>query len=307
MRFLFLLVLHVAAFCCFAAEDPVKVSASAPSQVTEGQRFQLIFTVQNAQADSFSLPKMKAVRLISGPSRSSSSSTRIVGGRMVMSTSVSLVYIAVADKRGKVTIPAASLWVKGKKYTTNTLDINVQSAGEQQKKQAEAKKKAEEQNNKIPQALADEVSGQDLFVKTEWEDKEVYAGSHNNLVYKLYYRVNVAGWDNIEWPKYKNCEATDAGVARNGRYGQAKVNGVVYNTVIIAKKDIVPAKTGNLTIDNGAIDVIVNIPNKNDFWGGYHRAGKRLVIPGISTKVKPLSEKKAPVQQHPLQQPHWNL
>lgn len=307
----YLLYTIIGLLCCLWsgvwAQDNVKVTASAPSQVTEKQRFQLIFTVHNAQADSFRLPKMKTVRLISGPTKNSSSTMQLEGGRVVSSTSVSLVYTAIADKKGKVTIPSASIWSKGKKYTTNEVQIEVLSMSDQQKKEAEAKKQAEQQKNKIPQAQADEVAGDDMFIRTEWEDGDVYADAHNNLVVKLYYRVNVAGWDNIEWPKFKNCEVTDAGVARNGRYGRAQVNGVTYNTVIIGKKDVVPSKVGKLTIDSGSIDVILNIPNKNDFWGGYHKASKRLVIPGISTTVKPYSEKSTPVEPRAIEQPHWNL
>lgn len=299
-------VLTMVSFGAFAAAD-VKVTASAPSVVTENQRFQLIYTIHNAQADSFRLPKIKSFKLISGPSKSSSTSTQIVGGRIVSSTSVSLTYIAVAEKKGTITIPAASIWSNGVKYTTNTVSITVQSQTEQQKKQADAKKKAEEQRQLQLQAEADEITAEDLFIRTEWDADNVYADNHNNLVIKLYYRVNVAGWDNIVWPTSKNCEVTDAGVARNVRYGRAQVNGTLYNTVIIGKKDVVPAKNGKLTFNSGELDVIVTVPNKNDFWGGYHRVVKHMVIPGIVTSVKPASEKPVQVEEKPVEQPHWNL
>lgn len=304
---LYLVFCLVSAISFEVAAADVKVTASAPSVVTENQRFQLIFTIHNAQADSFRLPKVKSLSLISGPSKNSSTSTQIVGGRVVSSTSVSLVYIAVAEKKGTITVPAAAIWSKGKKYTTNTVTIKVESQSEQQKKQAEAKKQAEEQRQRMLQAEADEITAEDMFVRTEWESDNVYAENHNNLLIKLYYRVNVAGWDNIVWPTAKNCEVTDAGVARNARYGRAQVNGTLYNTVIIGKKDIVPAKSGKLTFNSGELDVIVNVPNKNDFWGGYHRVAKQLVIPGIVTSVKPSSDKPSQVEEKPIEQPHWNL
>ncbi len=307
-NYLLLLVVFLLSLPAIAGNDDlVKVTASAPSQVVEGQRFQLIFTIHNAEADSFRLPKMKSVRLISGPSKNTSYTTKTVGGRMVASRSVSLVYIAVADKKGNISIPAAFIWSGGKKYETNVVDVKVLSQTDQQKKQEEARKKAEQQRNVVPQAKDDEIVAEDAFIKTEWENGDVYAGSSNTLVITLYYRVNVAGWDNIEWPKVKGCEVTDAGVARNSRYGRAKVNGIVYNTVVVGKKDIVPAKAGKLTIDSGELDLIVNVPNKNDFWGGYHRVNKRMVIPGISTKVKPATEKTEPVQEKPTVEPRWNL
>lgn len=289
------------------AGGAVNVTASAPSIVTEGQRFQLIFTIHNAQADSFRLPKIKSLKLLSGPSKSSSTSTQVVGGRIVSSTSVSLVYIAVAEKKGTVTIPAASIWSNGTKYTTNTVTITVQSQTEQQKKQAEAKKKAEEQKRLQEQAEADEITAEDMFIRTEWENDKVYAENHNNLLVKLYYRVNVAGWDNAEWPSAKNCEITDAGIARSSRYGRAQVNGITYNTVVVRKMDVVPAKAGKLSFASGELDVIVNVPNRNDFWGGYHRVSKHMVIPGIVTSVKPASEKPQQVEEKPVEQPHWNL
>lgn len=304
---LFILLFSILSVSCsFASSDNVKVTASAPSQVVENQRFQLIFTIYNATADSFKLPKIKGLKLISGPSKSSSSNTQIVGGRIVSSTSVSLVYIAVADKKGTIKVPSANIWCNGTKYTTNDLTLTVTSQSDNQKKIEQ--KKSVEKKQSIPQASADEISGEDVFIRTEWESENVYENSHNNLIIKLYYRVNVAGWDNVEWPKCKNCDVTDAGVARNSRYGRAQVNGVLYNTVIVGKKDVVPSKTGKLNVSNGSLDVIVNVPNKNDFWGGYHRVSKNIVIPGVSVTVLPESDKKEEEKsdENPVEL-HWNL
>lgn len=309
IRFIIILVFSFLSLSQFglSAKETVKVTASAPAVVTENQRFQLIFTIHNAQADSFRLPKIKSLKLLSGPSKNTSTSTQVVGGRIVSSTSVSLVYIAVAEKKGSVTVPAASIWSNGTKYSTNTLTITVQSQTEQQKRQIEAKKKAEEQKRLLEEAEADEITAEDLFIRTEWEGDKVYAGCHNNLLIKLYYRINVAGWDNAVWPDAKNCEITDAGIARHSRYGRAQVNGITYNTVVVRKMDVVPEKTGKLSFGSGELDVIVNVPNRNDFWGGYHRITKHMVIPGIVSSVKPASEKPQQVEDKPVEQPHWNL
>ena len=297
---LWLLFLQVASAVC----QSVSVTVSAPQKVVVNQRFQLIFTIHNARPDSFSMPRMKHVKLLSGPSVGSSSSTQIVGGRMAYSTQVSHAYIAVADKKGKMMIPKAEFWIKQKKYETQEISIEV--VDENEKQQAGKSRLPNENKPKIPEALADEVQGQDVFVKTEWQDENVYAGEHNTLVMKLYYRINVAGWDNLELPKYKNCEVTDAGIARNRRYGTAVVNGVKYNTVIIAQKDIVPDKAGRLVIGSGTVDIILNVRNKNDFWGGYHRASKKLTIPGLTVTVK-RGDEKPKKQEETIPEMHWNL
>ena len=102
------------------------------------------------------------------------------------------------------------------------------------------------------------------FVKTEWENGDVYVGGDNALLIKLYYRVSVAGWNNLQLPKFKNCEVSDGEISRNTRYGTAQVNGISYNTVVIIKKIIKPGK-GKLSIGSGDLDIVVNVPNKNDF------------------------------------------
>ena len=308
-RFVALLLTLFAVVRPICADNDISVTASAPRQVAENQRFQLTFTVNNAQPDSFRLSKMKHIKLLSGPTRSSSSSTQIIGGRMLYSATISLNYVAMADKKGDFVIPGAAIWIKGKKYISNELEIKVvgaESNGDNSSQQQKNRQQERGNSKSLSEAAADEVSGEDVFVKTEWENGDVYAGGDNALLIKLYYRVSVAGWNNLQLPKFKNCEVSDGEISRNTRYGTAQVNGISYNTVVIIKKIIKPGKEGKLSIGSGDLDIVVNVPNKNDFWGGYHQVNKHLVIPGSVVKVRPESERPIePSSKNPEQ--HWNL
>ena len=87
--------------------------------------FQLTFTIKNADAKSFSPPKFTNFKVLAGPSTSSSSNIQFINGKMSRSTSYSYTYTLQPTKVGKFTIGSASCMIKGKKITSNSVQMQV--------------------------------------------------------------------------------------------------------------------------------------------------------------------------------------
>lgn len=295
----------LAFFVCFSISlfgQDLKVKTSIPTEIYVGEYFKIVYSVNNSTIDSFRLPKIKHLKLVSGPSKSSQSNTQIFGGKVLTTSSISLTYVAVIDKKGQITLPSASIWYKGKVYKSNSISIDVL-----EKSDAKEKENNSNKGNQLKEATADEISAEDLFVRSEFDNKVLYEGQNHTLTIKLYYRVNVNGWNNLHLSKLKNCDISDIPVKRNQMYGSTYVNGILYNTVILVKKQIKPLTIKTFKIEKGSVDVIVNLPNKNDFWGGYHKVNKSLVIPGLVLDVKSAKEKPIELNNDSNEQQRWNL
>lgn len=285
--------------------DNAPVVVTIPKEVIENQKFQIAFSIKNVIPDSFSLPKIKHVSLISGPYKRTNTTPVISGGRIKYLTTTSLVYVAVADKKGKYSIPQASMWSRGNIYKSYQVELSVISQADQQKRIDVEKKKSEQVKSQIPEASLNDLTAEDVFVKTELEKNDVVENEHNSLILKLYYRVNVSGWDDLHLPKAKHCDYVQASLSNASRYGKAVVNGRTYNTYILDKLDFVPSKKETISFDNGDVTIYLNVLNKNDFWGSSHKVRKNLIIPGVSFDVK--ESKKASEPQPETEMPHWNL
>ena len=102
----------------------VYVKAEYPSVVTAGDQFTVMFTV-NAGGGEFSAPAFKGFYKLMGPETSYSSSTQIINGKVSTQTSYSYVYYLQAVNEGKFALAPATLTVKNKTYSSDSLRIEV--------------------------------------------------------------------------------------------------------------------------------------------------------------------------------------
>jgi len=88
-------------------------------QIVVNNFFQVTFTLENANGDSFTPPDFGSIEVLSGPSQSSQVS--IINGRR--SQKASFGYGLNVSKPGKYTIKSASINVAGKIYRTKPITI----------------------------------------------------------------------------------------------------------------------------------------------------------------------------------------
>ena len=93
-------------------------------QIVENGYFQLTFTLNNAQGANFKAPSFRNFDVLSGPSRSMS--TTIINGNATRKVAYN--YSLQPKKIGKYTIGPASIVVNGKTLKSNAVKIDVVKA-----------------------------------------------------------------------------------------------------------------------------------------------------------------------------------
>ena len=125
MRYYFILFLFFILFF-FSVEgvNASKISVNIrvdKSRITLDDRIQLTISVEGSSSPGDpQLPSLDAFDVISS---GRSSRIQIVNGRMT--SSIDFNYILIPKKKGRFTIPPISLKVKGRKYTTSSVAIEV--------------------------------------------------------------------------------------------------------------------------------------------------------------------------------------
>lgn len=288
MRIFFLFILLLA-IPDLQAQLKVDAKVSAPEKVDVGQLFTVTFSLENAKADSLKIPKMKHLKLLAGPVTKHKTNTYIYQGRLVQTISTYLSYKAKADKKGKQEIASASIWHNGKIYKSEPTQIEVEDPEE---RLAKEKKKYKEQLERIPFATFDELAPEDIFVKYEWENKNVVVDRPNVLLLKLYYKVDVLGCDEIDLPKTGLCACESKAMNADAKYSQAVVNGIAYYTAVVKKYIITPKHMGECMIESTDMMAYIRLQNKNAYLGGTKQVKRRLVVPGLLFNVLSEHEEK---------------
>ena len=97
-----------------AANDDVKLTASAPPSVIMGKPFQITFTA-NAKVTDFMAPAITNFDILAGPFKSESHSTQIINGNLTSSVSITYTFTLQAQSTGTFTIPSATITQEDRK------------------------------------------------------------------------------------------------------------------------------------------------------------------------------------------------
>jgi hypothetical protein len=272
-------------------------TASAPSVVSTGQQFQ--FTVEGSERGDVKLPSMSNFQLLGGPYSSYSSHSQWINGKMTQKTLVSYTYVFRALKEGTFTIPAATVKVGRKEYSTNEVEIVVnsgaagQAPGTAQGGQGTGNQADSEDGTSI--SSSDE---EPVFLRVIPSKKEVYVGEQFVSSLKVYTRVNTRpGSSSSDLPYegfYKKSLDPDANAQ------QQEINGQPYVTQVIQRHILIPQKSGNLVIAPYESDWMIQKRVQRQggnplddffddpFFSSYQDVPVTLATPPVTIKVKPL-------------------
>lgn len=121
MRTLSLLfIINLLACTCFA-QEMVFSTRPAAKKVGIQDRFEVRYSIQNANVQRFSLPTLTDFDVVGGPMQSQS--TSYVNGER--SSSIELTYIFKAKRKGTLVIPGGIAIMDGKQYRSNDVSIEV--------------------------------------------------------------------------------------------------------------------------------------------------------------------------------------
>ncbi len=292
------IVIAVSSLLTVYAQD-YQASASAPSHVVVGQRFNLTYTC-NEKA-TINLPNIQDFTLLGGPQVSSNSSIEIINGRMSRSSTYSYTYVLQAVKEGSFEIPAAVAVINGKNIRTNQVTIHVGAGNIQQNQQ-------QTQRGQTQTPANTQLNKEDFFIKAYASTTNPYVGEQVVVNYKLYLPAQVHRYQasikknpsSIGFWTYDLSDPQAEPVQTN-----ETVNGKQYTVIDLYSIAVFPQKSGRLTISPLEIQTIIQIPVQqqrsndpwdmffnNPFFGGGRMQNVELPISSnsVSFTVKKLPE-----------------
>ncbi len=282
-----------AIFSAFGA-GKIVFQASCPLTVAMGEPFRVEFQLNASPEDgSFQSPDFAGFDVIAGPAVSTGYSFSSINGSMTRSVSYTVTYVLMPQKAGNATIGAASIKVDGTEYHTKAQPVEVvnegQSTGGNTPQGA-----SEEQARPQQQANTTKIAPEDILLRTIVSRTSVYKGEPLSVMFKLYVRVNVVGFEDVKFPSFNGFWAQELDLT-NQRVKRETYNGKVYDTQIAREFLLYPQQTGTLTIDPASLTAIAQVVtqsrNYDPFFGPGHdvyNVPRKIQSQKVTIDVKPL-------------------
>lgn len=251
------IVLFIATIPIMAQNATVTATVSS-NKVGLSDRFKYTIEVTNsADAKDFRPPSLTDFRILGGPNQSMSYQN--LNGNI--SQSVAYSYILQPKELGKFTIGAAYVKVNGQTLTSKPITIEVID------KPATTDNAKDQKSSSSPTTDLETYLKDNVFIKTEVSDDEVYKGENIAVTLKLYVNNNGSiygprGFQNIITPKYDGFYAEEIDLP-DQQIKTEVINGVSYHVNIIKKTILTPQRSGSLEVDPLSIDAIFAVITKS--------------------------------------------
>lgn len=281
-------------FSTYSWSQVTFVSEVSRNSIGINERVEVRFSL-NQDGDNFNPPNFENFKVVGGPMQSVSQSW--VNGRTSFSKSYS--YYLIPEKKGDLTINAATITYKGVTYKSNSVTVKVGEAVQQQQQQQNYGYGRGSQQQQPQQQIDPSKIGQGIFLEREISNSSPYLNEPITVVYKLYVSHN-AGVRNIRQaalPKYKNFwnHTIDE---KEMRVQVGNFKGKEYRYITLQKVVLLPQKDGSLNLDPFELDLeIESTTGRYDIFG-YPQvtvSEKKYTTGSKTINVKPL-----PLENQPL-------
>lgn len=268
MKYLISLLFILSA--AFLQAQDVTVTVDCPPIIRTGEPFQMAVQV-NANASTPKFPPMDAFTILRGPSRSQSSQTSIVNGKVSQSMSLTFTYIAQASKEGTQVIPPVEVTVDKKTYQSQPVTVQVVAGN------ASTQPGASQQSTVPSQADNSQVQAdnRDVFVSVIPNRTKLYQGEYLTATVKLYSKLSISSLTNVVFPTFEGFFKQEIETPPLRNLDPETVNGTTYYTGVIQRFVLFPQKSGTLTINPCTMEVGIQqrVQTRSrsifdDFFGG---------------------------------------
>ena len=208
-------------------------------EVVEGNVFELFFTLKNANGQMFRPPSFNGLKVVSGPSRSTS--TSIINGKM--SSEMSFSYTMLAEKPGKYVIRPASIRAGNKTLSSNPVQVTVVKARKPK-----------------PGTKGLQNTGEEIFITAELSDSVIFVGQQLLVDYKVYTTKNIEAYNLVSESDYGGVFFQE--IRRfNKQTMRVAINGTQYVSQVVKRVAVFPQQAGVLEIEPFVLQL--GIENKN--------------------------------------------
>ena len=289
------------------AQD-VQFTAQSKAVAVVGETFTLIYTL-NAQGSNFRGPNIQGLDMLSGPNTSTSSSIRMINGSTSMSITYTYTYLLQATREGSFSIPAATVSVNGKQYSSNALSIKViKNSGS-----SGAQNQGATNQNRGTGSSGTGVTGSsnDVYVKAFASNSSPLQGEGIVITYKIFTKVPIAQINISKLSSFSGFWSQNL-MKENDKLQQTTqvIDGEQYVVADIRKIALFPLKSGRLVIDPLELACVAQVrrqtktrtgdPFFDDFFNdsffnsGVANVEKTLKSNPVIISVRPLPEEGKP-------------
>lgn len=256
-KYLFFFILSLLSLGINAQE--VTFRASAPNTVAKGDNFRLVYTLRGGEGSNINVPEtIKGFDILYGPAVSSSYSTQIINGKATTDSSESYIYTMTAASEGTFTIPAATIRVNGKTYTSNSIQIKVLPPD----KNAKAAQQGGGNQGGQPSessSTAQKISSSDAFIRAIVSKSKVYEQEAFTVTFRFYTTLQVSDIGKIEFPEFEGFMVEDQDLPPTRQLTMEHYNGRNYYSVDLRRTLLFPQRSGKITIPSGKIEMVFNV------------------------------------------------
>ena len=145
-----------------------------------------------------------------------------------------------------------------------------------------------------------------MFLKTIVSKRNAYVGEEINVSYKLYFNVNIRGYNLDSVPANAGFWNEDFDMPRQPSVHSEVVNGVNYNVAVIRKTALFPTRSGKLTIEpiQMTIETVVRSKRnkRNSFFDNFFDDpfNSRAVKQTVSSKPVTINVQSTPTDGKPV-------
>ncbi|MEZ4885799.1 MAG: BatD family protein [Chitinophagales bacterium] len=257
-------------------------------QVTEDNRFEISYTLQNANMDDFQAPDLSDFFVVSGPNKQQS--VQIINGKMTQSASI--IYYLMPKKQGVFYIPSATVNSNGKALRSAKVKVVVAKGSGQNKQQQQAQGQMQ-----TPAPTADVKDIESLiFLRIITDTLNAYQGQQVDAYYRLYTALDVTDYTITGTPQLTGFWVQDLTPPRLEAGNIEMIDSVSYRTYDLKEYALFPQRSGTLTITPMEVEIVVRIPtgNRRSFFPSYRQEKVRLSSDTLDINILPFPETDKP-------------
>lgn len=269
-------------------------TASAPPVVNLGEQFH--YVVEGSERGEVKLPPMDDFQLLGGPYSSFSSHSQWINGKMTQKTLVSYTFVFMARSEGTFVIPATTVKVGRKEYSSNEVELVVNAAGSGTAPGAAG---GSRQDGSQDGSALGSSEDEPVFLRVIPSKRDVYVGEQFVSGLKVHTRVNTrpgSAASDLPYEGFYKLSLDPDATAQ-----QQEIDGQVYVSQVIQRHILIPQKTGDVVIAPHESDWMIqqrvqrqrsNNPIDNffddPFFNSYQDVPVTLATLPVTIHVKPL-------------------
>ena len=299
MKKYILLLQFAVVLSCLMPANAQRFVVNAPSQVSVGENFRLVYTIDTQNAKDFRIGNIPdALEIITGPFTSKQTSYRMVNGHTTGSSSITFTFILCAAKNGVYTIPPAHIVANGKNFSSKAVKVKV--SGESPNTGGAPRMHDDAENQPRLRDAGTLIDGNDLFIKVSANKRRVHEQEPVLLTYKVYTLVDLTQLEG-KMPDLTGFHTQEIPLPQQKSFHIERVNGRPYRCVTWSQYVMYPQMTGKLEIPSITFNGTVIQQNRNvdpfeaflNGGSGYIEVKRAIKAPGMTIQVDPLPKRPA--------------